>query len=150
MPLRKEAQIDQDIAKAEELWYGLQDQSISNPGGQAIPPLTWALHKGLLNPSLSPLPTNQPLEEIPEEHSKTKRTSTLLSILIGSEETESTEGSSLSTLKKPEPNTSDISSISVEESDPFQHLLHALKNSPRSMKKPQLQEMAEDKKPSGS
>ncbi|ESK80908.1 hypothetical protein Moror_1328 [Moniliophthora roreri MCA 2997] len=54
------------------------------------------------------------------------------------------------TLKGVEPDTFTTSSILAEDLDPFQHLLHALKNSPRSMKQPQLEEMSEDKKPSGS
>ncbi|ESK97664.1 hypothetical protein Moror_17454 [Moniliophthora roreri MCA 2997] len=54
------------------------------------------------------------------------------------------------TLKKLKPDILNTSSTPAEELDPFQHLLHALKNSPRSMKQPQLEEMSEDKKPSGS
>uniref|UniRef100_A0A0W0G5G8 Retrotransposon gag domain-containing protein n=1 Tax=Moniliophthora roreri TaxID=221103 RepID=A0A0W0G5G8_MONRR len=52
--------------------------------------------------------------------------------------------------KKPELDTSNTSLTSVEESDPFQRLLHALKNSPRSTKQPQIEEMSEDKRLSGS
>ncbi|ESK83360.1 hypothetical protein Moror_8758 [Moniliophthora roreri MCA 2997] len=150
MPPRKEAQIDQDIAKAEECWCGLQDQSILNPGRRAIPPLTQASRRELLTHLLLPSPTNQPLTETPKEYPETKRTLTPLSILIGSEKTKNEEEPLHSVSENPKLNISDISSISVEESDLFQCLLHALKNSPRSTKKPQLEEMAEDKKPSES
>uniref|UniRef100_A0A0W0G0A4 Uncharacterized protein n=1 Tax=Moniliophthora roreri TaxID=221103 RepID=A0A0W0G0A4_MONRR len=89
-------------------------------------------------------------QETPEEHLKTRRTLTLLSITTGLGEIRSEEETSPSTLKKPELDISNTSSTSVEESDPFQRLLHALKNSPRSTKQPQIEEMSEDKRPSGS
>ncbi|KAI3603299.1 hypothetical protein WG66_002263 [Moniliophthora roreri] len=144
-----ESQIEKDIEEAEERWHGLQTQSISNPGGRAIPPLTRALHRKLMTslplPSLTnPLPT-----ETPEERLETRRTLTLLSITTGLGEIRSEE-TSLSTLKKPELDTSNTSLTSVEELDPFQRLLHTLKNSPRSTKQPQIEEMLEDKRPSGS
>uniref|UniRef100_A0A0W0FRF0 CCHC-type domain-containing protein n=1 Tax=Moniliophthora roreri TaxID=221103 RepID=A0A0W0FRF0_MONRR len=52
--------------------------------------------------------------------------------------------------KKLELDTSNTSLTSVEESDPFQRLLQALKKSPRLTKQLQIEEMSEDKKPSGS
>uniref|UniRef100_A0A0W0FHJ1 Uncharacterized protein n=1 Tax=Moniliophthora roreri TaxID=221103 RepID=A0A0W0FHJ1_MONRR len=93
---------------------------------------------------------NLPLTETPEEHLEIKRTLTPLSISTGSEEIRSEEGIFPSTPKKPEPNTLNTSLTSAEESDPFQHLLQALKKSPRLTKQPQIEEMSEDKKPSGS
>ncbi|ESK82264.1 hypothetical protein Moror_15497 [Moniliophthora roreri MCA 2997] len=54
------------------------------------------------------------------------------------------------TLKRLELDTLNTSSTSAEELDPFQCTLHALKNSPRLTKQPQLEEMLEDKKPSES
>ncbi|ESK90750.1 hypothetical protein Moror_4080 [Moniliophthora roreri MCA 2997] len=104
----------------------------------------------LLTPSPLPSPTNQPLTEIPKEHPETKKTLIPLSILTGSEGIRFEEDTSPSTLKKLEPDTSNTSLISAEESDPFQCLLQALKKSPRSTKQPQIEEMSEDKKPSGS
>uniref|UniRef100_A0A0W0FFH1 Uncharacterized protein n=1 Tax=Moniliophthora roreri TaxID=221103 RepID=A0A0W0FFH1_MONRR len=94
---------------------------------------------------MNPSPT-----EIPEECLKTRRTLTPLSITTGLGEIRSEEEMLPSTLKKPEPDTLNTSLTSAEESDPFQCLLHALKNSPRSTKQPQIEEMSEDKKPSGS
>ncbi|ESK91224.1 hypothetical protein Moror_2903 [Moniliophthora roreri MCA 2997] len=99
-------------------------------------------------PEFPLLPVRKP--ETPEEHLKTRRTLTLLSITTGLGEIRSEEETSPSTLKKPELDISNTSSTSVEESDPFQRLLHALKNSPRSTKQPQIEEMSEDKRPSGS
>ncbi|KAI3596451.1 hypothetical protein WG66_002861 [Moniliophthora roreri] len=93
---------------------------------------------------------SQPLTETLREHPKTKRISTPLSIMIGSEEIRSKEEVLPTTLKKPELDILNTSSTLAEELDPFQRLLHALKNSPRSMKQPQLEEMVEDKKPLGS
>ncbi|ESK81281.1 hypothetical protein Moror_8462 [Moniliophthora roreri MCA 2997] len=86
----------------------------------------------------------------PEEHPGTKRTLTPLSIMTGLGETRSEEETPPITLKKLKPDTLNTSSTSAEELDPFQHLLHALKDSPRSTKQPQLEEMAEDKKPSAA
>ncbi|KAI3615989.1 hypothetical protein WG66_010506 [Moniliophthora roreri] len=94
---------------------------------------------------MNPVPT-----ETPEECLKTRRTLTLLSIMTGLGEIRSEEETSPSTPKKPELNISNTSLTSAEESDPFQCLLHALKNSPRSTKQPQIEEMSEDKRPSGS
>ncbi|ESK83202.1 hypothetical protein Moror_3300 [Moniliophthora roreri MCA 2997] len=70
--------------------------------------------------------------------------------MTGLGEIRSKEETSPSTPKKPEPDTSNISLTSAEEADPFQHLLHALKNSPRLTKQPQIEEMSEDKRPLGS
>ncbi|KAI3615729.1 reverse transcriptase-rnase h-integrase [Moniliophthora roreri] len=94
---------------------------------------------------MNPVPT-----ETPEEHLETKRTLTPLSIMTGLGEIRSEEETFPSTPKKPELDILNTSSTSAEESDPFQRLLHALKNSPRSTKQPQIEEMLEDKKPSGS
>uniref|UniRef100_A0A0W0GAU6 Uncharacterized protein n=1 Tax=Moniliophthora roreri TaxID=221103 RepID=A0A0W0GAU6_MONRR len=150
MPPWMESQIKKDIEEAEEHQHGLPTQSISNPGGRVIPPLTRASRRELLTPLPLPLPTNQPREETPREHPETKKTLTPLSISIGSEEIE-LEGDTLpSTPKKPEQDTLNTSLTSVEESDLFQRLLHALKNSPQSTRQPQIEEMSEDKKPSGS
>ncbi|ESK84290.1 hypothetical protein Moror_3763 [Moniliophthora roreri MCA 2997] len=93
---------------------------------------------------------NLPLAETPEERPKTKKTLTPLSISTGSEEIRSGEGMPPSTLKKLELNTLNTSLTSAEESDPFQCLLQVLKKSPRLTKQPQIEEMSEDKKPSGS
>uniref|UniRef100_A0A0W0FTL6 Reverse transcriptase-rnase h-integrase n=1 Tax=Moniliophthora roreri TaxID=221103 RepID=A0A0W0FTL6_MONRR len=150
MPPRTEQQLERDIAEVEECQHGLQTQSILNPGGQAIPPLTWASHKELLTASLLPLPTSLLLTEIPEEHPEIRRTSTPLSITSGLEEIRFEEELQPTTLKKPKPYTLHTSLISAEEADPFQPLLCALKNSPRLTRQPQLEEMSEDKKPSGS
>ncbi|KAI3621623.1 hypothetical protein WG66_002367 [Moniliophthora roreri] len=150
MPPWMESQIERDITEAEECRHGLLTQSISNPGGQVIPPLTRASHRELLTPSPLPSPMNLPLTETLGEHPKTRRTLTPLSISIGSEEIRFEEEASPSTPKKPEPDTLNTSSILAEESDPFQCLLQALKNSPRSTKRPQIEEMLEDKKPLGS
>uniref|UniRef100_A0A0W0G3D1 Putative reverse transcriptase-rnase h-integrase n=1 Tax=Moniliophthora roreri TaxID=221103 RepID=A0A0W0G3D1_MONRR len=148
-PPRTEQQIEQDIAKAEERRRGLLTQSISNPGGRAIPPLTRASCKELLTPLHSPSLTSQPLTETPADDPETRRTSTPSSIPIGSRPTEYEEEFSLTTLKPSDSATSNISTSSPEELDPFQRLLQGLKNNPRSPKaQPEI--MAEDKKPSGS
>ncbi|ESK82313.1 hypothetical protein Moror_2250 [Moniliophthora roreri MCA 2997] len=97
-----------------------------------------------------PLPMNLSLTETSGESLETRRTLTPLSISTRSEEIEFEEETSLSTPKKPEPDTSNISLTSAEELDPFQCLLQVLKNSPRSTKQPQIEGMLEDKKPSGS
>ncbi|ESK81449.1 hypothetical protein Moror_15815, partial [Moniliophthora roreri MCA 2997] len=149
-PPRTESQLEKDIEEAEARRHGLQTQSILNPGGQAIPPLTRASRREILTPSPLPLPTNQPPTETPREHPETKKTSILLSILTGLEGTRFEEDSIPSTPQKLEPDTSNTSLISAEESDPFQRLLQALKKSPRSTKQPQIEEMSEDKKPLGS
>ncbi|ESK80933.1 hypothetical protein Moror_15874 [Moniliophthora roreri MCA 2997] len=62
----------------------------------------------------------------------------------------SEEETSPSTPKKAKLDILNTFLTSAEESDPFQHLLHTLKNSPRSTKQPQIEEMLEDKKPLGS
>ncbi|KAI3603641.1 hypothetical protein WG66_006094 [Moniliophthora roreri] len=144
-----EQELKQDIAEAEARQRGLLTQSISNPGGQAIPPLTWASRRELLTPSHSPLPTNQPLIETPEEDPGTRRTSTPLSIPIGLKMSEDEERFSPNTSRLLESDTLNISAELLEELDPFQRLLQGLKNSPRSSKV-QLETMAEDKKLSGS
>ncbi|ESK83182.1 hypothetical protein Moror_3317 [Moniliophthora roreri MCA 2997] len=70
--------------------------------------------------------------------------------MTGLGENRSEEATPPITLKGSKPDTFTISSTSAEDPDPFQRLLHALKNSPRSAKQPQLEEMSEDKKPSES
>ncbi|ESK83219.1 hypothetical protein Moror_3289 [Moniliophthora roreri MCA 2997] len=147
MPPRTESQIERDIAEAEEHRCGLQTQSISNPGGRAIPPLTWASCKELLTALLLPSLMSLPPTETPREDSETRRTSTPSSIITGLEENRSEEATPPITLKGFEPDTFTTSLTSAEDLDPFQHLLHTLKNSPRSAKQPQLEEMSEDKKP---
>uniref|UniRef100_A0A0W0F243 Putative reverse transcriptase-rnase h-integrase n=1 Tax=Moniliophthora roreri TaxID=221103 RepID=A0A0W0F243_MONRR len=150
MPPQTEAQLEKDIVEAEERQHGLQIQSILNPGGQAIPLLTQAFCRKLLTLSPLPLLTSLPLTEIPEEHLETRRTLTPLSIPTGLGEIRSEEETSPSMLKKLKPDTLNTSLTSAEESDPFQCLLHTLKNSPRSTKQLQIEEMSEDKKLSGS
>uniref|UniRef100_A0A0W0F931 Uncharacterized protein n=1 Tax=Moniliophthora roreri TaxID=221103 RepID=A0A0W0F931_MONRR len=150
MPPWMESQIEKDIAEAEEHWHGLQTQSISNPGGQAIPPLTRASHKKLLTASPSPSLMSLPLTETPREDPKTRRTLISSSIITGSGKNRSEEAMPPITLKESELDTSTTSLILAEDLDPFQCLLHALKNSPRAAKQPQLEEMSEDKKLSGS
>ncbi|ESK81954.1 hypothetical protein Moror_15395 [Moniliophthora roreri MCA 2997] len=142
-----ESQIKKDIMEAEERRRGLLTQSILNPGGQVIPPLTQASCRELLTPSPLPLPTSLPQTETPEEPLETRRTLIPLSILTGSEEIEFEGETSPSTLKKPKLDTLNTSSTSAEELDPFQRLLTALKNSPRSTKQPQIEGMSKDKKP---
>ncbi|KAI3608504.1 hypothetical protein WG66_000929 [Moniliophthora roreri] len=142
-----ESQIKKDIMEAEERRRGLLTQSILNPGGQVIPPLTQASCRELLTPSPLPLPTSLPPTETPEEPLETRRTLIPLSILTGSEEIEFEGETSPSTLKKPKLDTLNTSSTSAEELDPFQRLLTALKNSPRSTKQPQIEGMSKDKKP---
>ncbi|ESK81774.1 hypothetical protein Moror_5376 [Moniliophthora roreri MCA 2997] len=144
-----EQQIKQDIAQAEERWRGLLTQSISNPGGRAIPPLTRASRRELLTPLHSPSLTNQPLAETPTDDPETRKTSTPSSIPIGSKPTEYEEQFSLTTTKPSDSATSNISTDSPEELDLFQRLLRGLKNSPQSLKI-QPEAMVEDKKPSGS
>uniref|UniRef100_A0A0W0GFP1 Putative reverse transcriptase-rnase h-integrase n=1 Tax=Moniliophthora roreri TaxID=221103 RepID=A0A0W0GFP1_MONRR len=129
MPPWTEQQIEQDIAKAEECRCGLLTQSISNPGGRAIPPLTWASHKELLTPLHSPSLTSQPLVETPADDPEIRRTSTPSSIPVGSKPTEYEERFSPTTLKPSDSATSNISTNSPEELDPFQQLLQGLKNS---------------------
>ncbi|ESK81496.1 hypothetical protein Moror_2189 [Moniliophthora roreri MCA 2997] len=70
--------------------------------------------------------------------------------MTGSEESTTSAESLLSTSKKLELDILSTSSKPAEELDPFQLLLQVLKNSPRSAKTPKLEEMADDKKPSGS
>ncbi|ESK89533.1 hypothetical protein Moror_16069 [Moniliophthora roreri MCA 2997] len=70
--------------------------------------------------------------------------------MTGLEEIRSKEEMLPTTLRKLKSDTLNTSSTSAEELDPFQCLLHALKNSSQSTKQPQLEEMAEDKKPSES
>ncbi|ESK81522.1 hypothetical protein Moror_15672 [Moniliophthora roreri MCA 2997] len=144
-----EQQIEQDIAKAEERQCGLLTQSILNPGGRAIPLLTWASRKELLTPLHSPSLTSQPLAETPADDPEIRRTSTPSSIPVGSKPIEYKERFSLTTLKPSDSATSNTSTNSPEELDPFQRLLQGLKNSPRSLKI-QSEAMAEDKKLSGS
>ncbi|ESK82841.1 hypothetical protein Moror_12242 [Moniliophthora roreri MCA 2997] len=150
MPPWTESQLKKDIEEAEACRHGLITQSILNPGGRAIPPLTQASCRELLTLSPLPLPMNPPLTETPGECPETKKTSIPLSISTGSEEIRSKEGTSPSMPKKLELDTSNTSLTSVEESDPFQRLLQALKKSPRLTKQLQIEEMSEDKKPSGS
>uniref|UniRef100_A0A0W0G6H2 Retrotransposon gag domain-containing protein n=1 Tax=Moniliophthora roreri TaxID=221103 RepID=A0A0W0G6H2_MONRR len=137
MPPWTESQIERDIVEAEERRCGLQTQSILNPGGQVIPPLTRASRRELLTSSPLPLPTNPVPTETPEERLETKRTLTPLSITTGLGEIKFEEEMFPSTPKKPELDILNTSSTSAEESDPFQHLLH-------------IEEMSEEKKPSGS
>ncbi|KAI3600010.1 hypothetical protein WG66_011145 [Moniliophthora roreri] len=144
-----EQQLERDIAEAEARWHGLLTQSISNPSGQVIPPLTRASCRELLTPLHSPSLTSQPLTETPEEDPGTRRTSTPSSIPTGSRLTEPEERFSPSTPKPLESDTLNTSTSSPEELDPFQRLLQGLKNSPRSPKT-QPEAMAEDKKLSGS
>ncbi|ESK81686.1 hypothetical protein Moror_15850 [Moniliophthora roreri MCA 2997] len=145
-----ESQLEKDIAEVEEQQRLLQTQSISNPGGRAIPPLTRASHRELVNPLQSLLPMNPSLTETPKEHSKTKKTLTLSFITTRSEEIRFKEEMLPTTPKQQESDTLNTSSILAEESDPFKHLLHALKSSPRLMKQPQIEKMAKEKKLSGS
>uniref|UniRef100_A0A0W0FMZ7 CCHC-type domain-containing protein n=1 Tax=Moniliophthora roreri TaxID=221103 RepID=A0A0W0FMZ7_MONRR len=148
-PPRTERELEQDIAEAEAHQRGLLTQSILNPGGRAIPLLTQASRRELLTLLHSPLPTNQPLIETPEENPETRRTSTPSSIPIGLKTSEDEERFSPNTLRLLELDTLNISVKSLEELDPFQQLLQGLKNSPQSSKV-QLETMAEDKKLSGS
>uniref|UniRef100_A0A0W0GCR4 Retrotransposon gag domain-containing protein n=1 Tax=Moniliophthora roreri TaxID=221103 RepID=A0A0W0GCR4_MONRR len=148
-PPRTEKQLEQDIAKAEARRRGQLTQSISNPGGQAILPLTRASRKELLTPLHSPSLTSQPLTETPVDDPGTRRISTPSSTSIGSKPTEREEKSLLNTPKPSDLDTLSISTSSPEELDPFQQLLQGLKNSPRSPKT-QIEAMSEDKKPSGS
>uniref|UniRef100_A0A0W0GCK7 Putative reverse transcriptase-rnase h-integrase n=1 Tax=Moniliophthora roreri TaxID=221103 RepID=A0A0W0GCK7_MONRR len=149
MPPWTEQQLERDIAEAEVCWHGLLTQSISNPGGQVVPPLTRASHRELLTPSHSPSPTSQLLIETPEEDPGIRRTLTPSSIPTGSRLTKFEERSSPSTPRPPESDTLNTSVNSLEELDLFQQLLQGLKNSLQSPKI-QLEAMAEDKKPSGS
>ncbi|KAI3613978.1 reverse transcriptase-rnase h-integrase [Moniliophthora roreri] len=144
-----EQQIEQDIAEAEARRRGLLTQSISNPGGRAILPLTRASHRELLTPLQSPSPTNQPLIETPEENPGIRRTLTPSFTPTGSRLIKFKEKSSPSTPRPPELDTLNTSANSPEELDPFQRLLQGLKNSSRSSTI-QLEVMAEDKKLSGS
>ncbi|ESK84050.1 reverse transcriptase-rnase h-integrase [Moniliophthora roreri MCA 2997] len=148
-PPQMEQQIEQDIAKAEERQRGLLTQSISNPGGRAIPPLTRASRKELLTPLHSPSLTSQPLTETPADDPEIRRTLTPSSTPVGLKLSEYEEQFSLTTPKPSDSATSNTSTNSPEELDPFQRLLQGLKNSLRS---PEVQPevMAEDKKPSGS
>ncbi|ESK80711.1 hypothetical protein Moror_14671 [Moniliophthora roreri MCA 2997] len=144
------SQIERDIEEAEECRCGLQTQSISNPGGRVIPLLTWASRKELLTASPSPSPTSLPLTETLREDPETRRTLIPSSIITGLGENRSKEATPPITPRETESDTFTTSSILAEDSDPFQHLLHALKNSPRSVKQPQLEGTLEDKKLSGS
>uniref|UniRef100_A0A0W0F9Q3 CCHC-type domain-containing protein n=1 Tax=Moniliophthora roreri TaxID=221103 RepID=A0A0W0F9Q3_MONRR len=149
MSQRSERQLEQDIAKAEARRHGQLTQSISNPGGRAIPPLTRASRRDLLTPLHSPSLTSQQLTETPAEDPETRRTSTPSFTPIGSRMIKPEEEPSPSTPKPSDSDTLNISTDSPEELDPFQRLLQGLKNSPRSPKV-QTETMAEDKKPSGS
>uniref|UniRef100_A0A0W0FW05 CCHC-type domain-containing protein n=1 Tax=Moniliophthora roreri TaxID=221103 RepID=A0A0W0FW05_MONRR len=91
-----------------------------------------------------------PLIETPSKDPETRRTLIPSSIRTGSGKNRSKEATPPTTPKGLESDTFITSSTLVEDSDPFQHLLHALKNSPRLAKQPQLEEMLEEKKPSGS
>ncbi|KAI3616628.1 hypothetical protein WG66_011383 [Moniliophthora roreri] len=144
-----ERQLEQDIAEAEARRRGQLTQSISNPGGRAIPPLTRASRRDLLTPLHSPSLTSQQLTETPAEDPETRRTSTPSFILIGSRTIKPEEEPSPNTPKPSDSDTLNISTDSPEELDPFQRLLQDLKNSPQSPKV-QTETMAEDKKPSGS
>ncbi|KAI3620017.1 hypothetical protein WG66_006102 [Moniliophthora roreri] len=144
-----EQQLEKDIAEAEARRRGQLTQSISNPGGRAIPPLTRASRRDLLTPLQSPSLTSQPLTETQGEVPETRRTSTPSFTPIGSRTIEQEEEPSPNTPKPSDSDTLNISTDSQEELDPFQRLLQGLKNSPRSPKV-QTETMAEDKKPSGS
>uniref|UniRef100_A0A0W0F5U5 CCHC-type domain-containing protein n=1 Tax=Moniliophthora roreri TaxID=221103 RepID=A0A0W0F5U5_MONRR len=146
---RSEQQLEKDIAEAEARRRGQLTQSISNPGGRAIPPLTRASRRDLLTPLQSPSLTSQPLTETQGEVPETKKTLTPSFTPIGSRTTEQEEEPSPNTPKPSDSDTLNISTDSQEELDPFQRLLQGLKNSPRSPKV-QTETMAEDKKPSGS
>uniref|UniRef100_A0A0W0FG08 CCHC-type domain-containing protein n=2 Tax=Moniliophthora roreri TaxID=221103 RepID=A0A0W0FG08_MONRR len=148
-PPRTEKQLEQDIAEAEARRCGQLTQSISNPGGRAIPPLTQASRRELLTPLQSPSLTSQPLTETPVENPGTRRISTPSFTPTGSKTIEHEEESSSNTPKPSDSDTSNIFTESQEELDPFQRLLIGLKNSPRSPKI-QTEAMAKDKKPSGS
>ncbi|ESK88921.1 hypothetical protein Moror_13203 [Moniliophthora roreri MCA 2997] len=144
-----EKQLEQDIAEAEARQRGQPTQSISNPGGRAIPLLTRASHRELLTPLQSPSLTSQPLTETPVEDQGTRRISTPSFTPTGLKPIKHEEGFSPNTPKPSDLDTSNISTDSLEELDPFQRLLKGLKNSPRSPKV-QTEAMAEDKKPSRS
>ncbi|ESK82312.1 hypothetical protein Moror_2249 [Moniliophthora roreri MCA 2997] len=146
-PPKTEWQLEQDITEAEEWWCGLQTQLISNSDGRVIPPLTRASHRELLTPLQSPLLESQPLTEIAAEPTGTKRTLTPLSTTVGSEERDSANSTSQHTSKKEGLDISITSSPLAEEQDLFERLLTALKNSSRPKKQPQIEKMAEDKKP---
>ncbi|ESK82063.1 hypothetical protein Moror_13411 [Moniliophthora roreri MCA 2997] len=149
-PPKTEQWLKQDIAEAEEWWCGLQTQSISNPGGQAIPPLTRASHRELLTPLQSPLPESPPPVGTITDQQETKKTLTPLFTTGGSEERDSTDSTSQHISKKEDLDIWITFFPSVEEQDPFKRLLTALKNSLRLKKSPQIEEMSEDKKPLGS
>ncbi|KAI3621119.1 hypothetical protein WG66_007462 [Moniliophthora roreri] len=146
---RNERQLEQDIAEAEVLRCGQPTQSILNPGGQVIPPLTRASRRELLTPLHLPSLTSQPLTETPVDDPGTRRISTPSFTPIGLKPIEHEEEFSLNTPKPSDSDTLNISTNSPEELDPFQRLLQGLKNSPRSPKT-QIEAMSEDKKPSGS
>uniref|UniRef100_A0A0W0G0P3 CCHC-type domain-containing protein n=2 Tax=Moniliophthora roreri TaxID=221103 RepID=A0A0W0G0P3_MONRR len=148
-PPRTEKQLEQDIAEAEARRRGQLTQSISNPGGRAIPPLTQASRRELLTPLHSPSLTSQPLTETPVNDPETRRISTLSFTPTGLKPIEHEEEFSPNTLKPSDSDTLNISTSSPEELDPFQRLLQELKNSPRSPKI-QVEAMSEDKKPSRS
>uniref|UniRef100_A0A0W0FWU7 CCHC-type domain-containing protein n=1 Tax=Moniliophthora roreri TaxID=221103 RepID=A0A0W0FWU7_MONRR len=148
-PPRTEKQLEQDIAEAEARRRGQPTQSISNPGGRAIPPLTQASCRELLTPLQLPSLTSQPLTETPVEDPGTKRISTLSFTLTGSRPIEHEEEFSPNIPKPSDLDILNTSTESPEELDPFQRLLKGLKNSPRSPKI-QPKAMAEDRKPSGS
>ncbi|ESK82089.1 hypothetical protein Moror_3518 [Moniliophthora roreri MCA 2997] len=98
---------------------------------------------------LSPSLTSQPLTETPVEDSGTRRISTPSFTPTGLKPIEHEEGFSPNIPKPSDLGTSNTSTDSLEELDPFQKLLKGLKNSPR-LPKTQPETMAEDKKPSGS
>ncbi|KAI3612687.1 hypothetical protein WG66_014597 [Moniliophthora roreri] len=70
--------------------------------------------------------------------------------MLGAEKNDSEDNTPPPTLKKKDLDTSTTSSLLVEEQDPFEKLLEALKNSPRSKKQLLIEEMAEEKRLSGS
>uniref|UniRef100_A0A0W0G622 Uncharacterized protein n=1 Tax=Moniliophthora roreri TaxID=221103 RepID=A0A0W0G622_MONRR len=112
--------------------------------------LAQAFRRELLTPSQSPLPESHSPTETATEPGKTKKTLTPLFTTGGSEERDSADSTSQCILKKEDLDISITFFPSVEEQDPFERLLTVLKNSPRLKKSPQIEEMSEDKKPSGS
>ncbi|ESK85436.1 hypothetical protein Moror_5875 [Moniliophthora roreri MCA 2997] len=118
-PPKTEQKLKQDIAEAEEQRCGLQTQSISNPGGQAIPPLTRASHRELLTPLQSPLPEKPLPVKTVTDQGETRRTLNLLFTTGGSEERDSVGSTSQHTSKKEGLDILITSFPSVEEQDPF-------------------------------
>ncbi|ESK84321.1 hypothetical protein Moror_10224 [Moniliophthora roreri MCA 2997] len=99
-----------------------------------------------------PPKTEQQLEQdiVEAEERQCRLQTQSISNPVGSEEKDSADSTSQHTSKKEGLDTSITSSPLVEEQDPFERLLTALKNSSRLKKQPQIEEMAEDKKPSES